>query len=219
MKCKPGFHYVKKHKRISVKGVIHKVEAHCRKNSKSKINFLYKSNLNYIFDKYKNSFKYKELNRIKGYKQDKGQYDILIQFWLRYWKSEGLISENIDPLLVKSLIAVESSFRERVITKMPNSSATGLMQLLKTTMNILSRKISKEVRISNIDLTQEEARDALANIAAGTRWLIFKITTSPNRKSKSKKERMYSGVKYYHSWNDDGDTYARKVFQVYENSK
>lgn len=143
----------------------------------------------------------------------------MIQFWLRYGKRKGLISEEIDPLLVKALIAAESSFRERVITKMPNSSATGLMQLLKTTMNILSKKISNEVRVANIDINQEEAREALVNIAAGTRWLIFKITTSPNRKSKSKKIRMYSGVKYYHSWNEDGDTYAKKVFQVYENSK
>ena len=200
-------------------GVVHRVEAHCRKNSKSKVNFLYKSNINYIFDKYENNFKYKKLNRIKGYKQDKGQYDILIQFRLKYCKSKGLINEDIDPLLVKALIAAESSFRERVITKMPNSSATGLMQLLKTTMNILSKKISKEVRVANIDINQEEAREALVNIAAGTRWLIFKITTSPNRKSKSQKVRMYSGVKYYHSWNDDGDVYAKKVFQIYENSK
>ena len=219
MKCRPGFHYVKKHTRNSVNNVIHRVEAHCRKNPKSKLNFLYKSNLNYIFDKYENSFKYKKLNKIKGYKQDKGQYDVLIQFWLKYWKSKGLIGEDIDPLLIKALIAVESSFRERIITKMPNSSATGLMQLLKTTMNILSKKISKEVRVANIDITQEEAREALVNIAAGTRWLVFKITTSPNRKSKNKKIRMYSGIKYYHSWNEDGDAYARKVFRIYENSK
>jgi hypothetical protein len=97
------------------------------------------------------------ISRQDSHKQDKGQYDILIQFWLKYWKNKGLISEEIDPLLVKALIAVESSFQERIITKMPNSSATGLMQLLITTMNILSKKISKEVRVANIDITQEEA--------------------------------------------------------------
>ncbi len=219
MKCRPGYHYVKKHTRKSVNGTRHIVENHCRKNSGLKKSFLYKSNLEYIYENCKDTFKYKKLNRIKGYKQDRGQYDVLIQFWLKYWRKKGLISEDIDPLLIKALIAIESSFREKVITKMPNSSATGLMQLLKTTMNILSRKISKEVKVANVDISQEEAREALVNIAAGTRWLIFKITTSPNRKSKFKKIRIYSGIKYYHSWNEDGEEYAKKVFKVYESSR
>ena len=36
MKCKPGYHFVKEHKRISVNGVSHIVEAHCRENLSSK---------------------------------------------------------------------------------------------------------------------------------------------------------------------------------------
>lgn len=36
MKCKPGYHYVKKHQRIGKNGTKHIVEEHCRKNPKSK---------------------------------------------------------------------------------------------------------------------------------------------------------------------------------------
>lgn len=219
MKCKPGFHHVKKHFRISKKSTQHIVEGHCRKNPKSKEKFLYRSNLNYIYEKLKDNYRYKKLNRIKGYLQDKGQYDELIQFWLNYWKDQGLIDENIDPLLVKAIIACESSFRESVITDMPGSSATGLMQILVSTMKILAKKTSKEIRKSNIDISQDEAKEANSNIAAGTRWLIYKITTSPWKNKKIKKDRMFGGVKFYHSWNNDGENYADKVFKVYYDSK
>lgn len=204
---------------MSSNGIKHVVENHCRKNPKSKEDFLYKSNLDYIYEKFKNRYKYKKLSKIKGYPQDKGQYDEIIQFWLNYWKDEGLINEDIDPMLIKAIIAAESSFREKIITAIAGSSATGLMQLTKTTMNILSKKISNEVTKSNIQINQEEAKEANNNIAAGTRWLIFKITTSPWKRKSTKNERIFGGIKYYHSWDTDGEEYAKKVFGIYEKSK
>ena len=119
MNCEPGFHFVKRHTRISKKGNRHVVEDHCRKNPKSKEKFLFKSNLDFIYENFKNRYSYIKLNKIAGHPQDKGQYDELIQFWLKYWKDQGLIKEEIDPLLVKTIIAVESSFRERVVTNLP----------------------------------------------------------------------------------------------------
>lgn len=219
MKCRPGYHHVKQHYHVSKNGTSHIVEDHCRKNPKSKEKMLYRSNLDYIYDQYKNNYKYKKLNKIKGYPQDKGHYDELIQFWLKYWKGKGLINDDVDPLLVKSIIACESSFRESIITDMPGSTATGLMQIVKKTMRILARKLGNEIRKENIDITQDEAKVANINIAAGTRWLIYKITTSPWRKKKNKKDRIYGGVKYYHSWDIDGEKYADKVFKVYHESK
>lgn len=221
MKCKPESHFVKEHLRISISisGARHTVNAHCRKKPKAKKGFLYKSNLDYIYEHLKSNYKYKKLKKIKGYKQDKGQYDELVQFWPKYWKDAGLINEDVDPLLIKAIIATESSFQERVITKLPNSSATGLMQIVKKTMRILAKKLGKEVRSANIDITQEEAKEANTNIAAGTRWLIYKITTSPWKNKKSKKERIYGGIKYYHSWDEDGDKYAEKVLRIYNESK
>ena len=159
------------------------------------------------------------MNRIKGYPQDKGQYDELIQFWLKYWKDQNLIKDDIDPLLVKAIIACESSFREEVVTTMPGSTATGLMQIVKRTMRILAKKLGNEVRKANIEITQDEAKEANTNIAAGTRWLIYKITTSPWKKKSNMKDRIYGGVKYYHSWDSDGEKYADKVFKLYNESK
>lgn len=219
MKCKPGFHHVKKHQRISKNGTKHLVEEHCRKNPKSKAKFLYRSNLNYLYHKFKNDYSYRKLKKIKGYPQDKGQYDELIQFWLKYWKDQGLINEDIDPLLVKAIIACESSFREEVVTTMSGSTATGLMQIVKRTMRILAKKLGNEIRKANIDITQDEAKEANTNIAAGTRWLIYKVTTSPWKKKSNKKDRIYGGVKYYHSWDSDGEKYAEKVFKLYNESK
>ena len=69
MKCKPGFHHVKKHQRMSKDAAKHIVEEHCRKNPKSKEKFLYRSNLNFIYEEFKNNYKYKKLKQIKGYPQ------------------------------------------------------------------------------------------------------------------------------------------------------
>ncbi|MCK5074515.1 MAG: transglycosylase SLT domain-containing protein [Bacteriovoracaceae bacterium] len=215
MLCKPGYYYVKKHIRISKNGIRHIVEAYCRKNSNSKKDFLYSSNLNYLFEKFRNKYKYKKLKKIRGYRDD-GQYDVMIQFWLKYWKGKDLIKFDIDPLLIKAMIAAESSFRERVITKLPGSTATGLMQITTTTMRILAGKYGKEIRKCRIEITQQEARSANSNIAAGVRWIIYKITTSPGKRAKTLKEKIYAGVKYYHSWDKEGEEYARKVWKIYE---
>lgn len=67
MKCKPGYHHVKRHFRASGSGEKHKVEEHCRKNPKSKSKFLFKSNLDYLYERYRNKYKYKTLKRIKVY--------------------------------------------------------------------------------------------------------------------------------------------------------
>ena len=218
--CRPGTHHVKSHMRISVEGRRHIVKAHCRTNPRSRKNVLYASNVNYLFKKNKNRFK--ELKKIKRY-NDHGQYDKLIQFWLDYWDRKKIIDFKIDPILIKAIIAVESSFREGVITKEINSSATGLMQITKTTMGhlagIRNAKGEIEVRTHQVSISQEEARIAPANIAAGIRWLLHKIKTSPRRNSKNIKDRLHGGVKFYYGWTDDGQRSMEKVLRIYEENK
>ena len=220
MICRPGTHHVKKHFRISTNGKRHVVEEHCRTNPKHKSNILFASNLEYLFVNKKK--KYSKLKKIQGQK-DFGQYDEMIQFWLDYWKNKNEINFNIDPMIIKSIITVESSFREKVITKIPGSSATGLMQVTKSTMKWLSGKPKKDgyiqVSKNQVDINQKEAQSANSNIAAGTRWLIFKINTSPDRKSKTNKKRLYAGVKFYYGWNEDGQKYLEKVLKVYNENK
>jgi hypothetical protein len=220
MICKPGSHRVKKHYRISANGKKHAVEEHCRLNSKKKSAILYSSNLDYLFINKKK--KYARLKKIKGYK-DFGLYDEMIQFWLDYWKSKNEISFNIDPMLIKAIIAVESSFRDKVITKTVGSSATGLMQITKNTMKWLAGKPQRnghiQVHKNQVDINQDEAKVANSKIAAGTRWLIFKINKSRNRYSKSKEKRLHGGIKFYYGWTEDGQKYLDKVLKVYHENK
>ena len=109
------------------------------------------------------------MRKIKGQK-DFGQYDEMIQFWLDYWEDKKEINFTIDPMLIKSIITVESSFREKVVTKISGSSATGLMQVTKSTMKWLAGKPKKDgyvqVKKNQVDINQEEAKLANPNIAA-----------------------------------------------------
>lgn len=220
MRCKPGYHYVRSHRRLNEDGSKSAVAAHCRRNSGAKAKHLFATNLDYLFRELKDTYPAKKLKRIKGF-DDQGQYDEVVQFWLDYWKDQKLIDFDIDPLLIKAVIAVESSFKEQVITKLPNSSATGLMQVTKSTMTILARRGEhREIRSFPVEITQEEAQTANSNIAAGTRWLIHKISSFPARnKAKTPQEKMLGGLKYYHSWNSEGEAYAKKVWKLYEASK
>jgi hypothetical protein len=181
---------------------------------------LFASNLEYLFINRKK--KYSKLKKIKGQK-DFGQYDEMVKFWIDYWGDQKEINFHIDPMIVKAIITVESSFREKVITKIPGSSATGLMQITKRTMEWLSGKPKKDgyiqVSKNQIDINQKDAQSANSNIAAGTRWLIFKINTSPDRNSKSKVKKLQGGIKYYYGWNEDGQKYLEKVLKVYNANK
>jgi len=126
-------------------------------------------------------------------------------------------------MIIKSIIAVESSFREKVITKISGSSAAGLMQVAKSTMKWLSgHPTSKgyiEIKENHVEITQEEALFANINIAAGTRWLIHKINTSPGRKLENDEDKVNAGIKYYYGWTDDGQKYLEKVLKIYEKNK
>ena len=76
-----------------------------------------------------------------------------------------------------------------------------------------------QVSKNQIDINQKDAQSANSNIAAGTRWLIFKINTSPDRNSKSKVKKLQGGIKYYYGWNEDGQEYLEKVLKVYNANK
>lgn len=129
--CPPGEHYVRSHLRATKKGMT-RVSAHCRKNRKGKENLLYASNLRHIY--YSSGPKnYPKLPAIKGFRGFH-QYDSMIQFWAEYWKGKKVLHQQVDPLLIKALIAAESSFRSGVRTKDPKSTATGLMQILGSTL-------------------------------------------------------------------------------------
>ena len=94
MNCRPGHHFVSEHKRLSVNGMIHVVAAHCRENPLSKKEFLYGTNLDYLYENGKKRYQYQILKKIKGYK-DNGQFDELIQFWLKFWQEKNLLQMRL----------------------------------------------------------------------------------------------------------------------------
>lgn len=214
----PGSHVVKRHTKISQNGIKYCVKAHTRKNRGKKA-ILLPENLLYLY--WHGDRDFPSVGAVKGF-DEYPELDSVIQFWLNFWKEQGLpFPEDLDPLLIKALIAKESSFRTQVRTRAKNSSATGLMQILQSTLYRLegipdSRK-NIEVPDHYLQLKLEDLTDPVINIAAGTRWLSHKYYLLC-RDKKIKNKDLYSTVKYYNQWNKLGDKYADEVFTLYHNS-
>src|SRR3989344_7764731 len=107
--CQPGFHVVRGHQRVCHSGTTTWVDAHVRKNRGKIRPGILKENIYFLF--WNSKKKYSSLEEITGFEGKGAQYDELIQFWLDYWKSQGVkFPKNIDSLLIKAMIAVESTF-------------------------------------------------------------------------------------------------------------
>lgn len=212
----PGFHVVKRHVKISEKGVKYYVKAHVRKNSGKKSTLL-PENLLYLY--WHGEHDYSPIGTVKGFAEFP-ELDSVIQFWLNFWKEQGLpFPKDLDPLFIKVIIAKESSFRPQVRTRAITSSATGLMQILQSTLyrleGIPENKII-ELQGNFLQLKLKDLTDPVINIAAGIRWLSHKYYLL--LKSKTKKQDLHSTIKSYHQWNELGDKYADEVFKLYNDS-
>ena len=200
----PGYHVVTRQARISRNGVRYFVKAHPRKNRGKKI-VLLPENLLYLF--WHGDLEYPTIGAVHGYPEYQ-ELDAVIQFWLNYWKEFGLpYPKNIDPMIVKVMIAVESSFRPKVGAK--ESSAFGLMQITDT-----SRKDVKHINDGLLDLERKDLEDPVINIAMGIRWLSYKFTCI----EKSQRKDLFNTIKYYYD-KRKGDEYAHKVLNLYNLSK
>lgn len=213
----PGSHVVKRHAKISANGIKYYVKAHIRKNSGKKV-VLLPENLLYLY--WHGDHEYPSLGTVKGF-EEFPEFDQAIQFWLNFWKEQGLLfPENLDPFLIKVLIAKESSFRTHIKTKIAGSSATGLMQVLQSTLYRI-KGIPKnkyiEVKDHFLELKLTDLTDPVINIATGIRWLSHKYSLLLAGK-KAKPDDVYSMVKYYHSWDEHGEAYANNIFQMYKES-
>jgi hypothetical protein len=215
--CPPGYHVVRGHQRVCHLGTVTWVDAHVRKN-RSKIRpGLLIENIHYQFWNSKN--KYPLLKQIPGYPQG-DKYDELIQFWLDYWKTEGLkFPEDLDPLMVKALISVESGFNPNAKSTDPDSSAAGLMQLTDQSLRVLGGLPNKEkwieVREHLIHVTKKDKLDPVVSVALGTRLLAHKFTQIPRQYPKNSKGALIG----YHSFDKEGENYAEKVLSRYQAAK
>jgi soluble lytic murein transglycosylase-like protein len=164
----PGSHVVARQARISKNGIKYFVKAHIRKNRGKKV-VLLPENLLYLY--WLGDQEYPNLGKVKGY---------------------GDFPDDLDPFLIKVIIAIESRFRPSIRTKLPGSSATGLMQITNKTREDLNGK-SKEskhaLRDSFLDLDMVDLTDPVINMLRG-----------------------------YYDWHNGGEAYAHKVLNLYNAS-
>ncbi len=214
--CPPGEHIVRGYERRNHSGTISWVETHLCKNPGKGGEILWPENIFYLFWNSKN--KYSKLGAINGFPAN-SEIDPVIQFWMDYWKDQGLNFPDADPLLFKALIAVESRFNPNVKSKVKGSSASGLMQVTDQMRRILSggpdNKGYREVTSNKIRISKEEIFDPLLNVAIGTRCLFYKYSKIPGRADKN----IFNAIKNYHSWDEAGENYAKKVTDLFKKSK
>lgn len=208
----PGHHVVEKQARISKNGIKYYVRAHIRKNRGSKI-VLLPENILYLFSH--GDQEYPRLGKVKGYPEHP-ELDSVIQFWLNYWKEAGLrFPKDLEPFMIKVLIAVESRFQLKADPNVKHSTAFGLMQVTGTTRDDLKGKKRKDhvlLRDLYLDLEREDLADAVISIAAGIRWLSFKFDSI-----RSGQKNSFNMFRNYNSWTQ-GESYAKKVMDLYHSS-
>jgi hypothetical protein len=209
----PGFHVVKRHVKISENGIKYFVKAHLRKN-RGKQAILLPENILYLY--WYGDQDYPRLGVVAGF-QEYPELDSVIQFWLNYWKDQGLLfPKDLTPLHIKVLIAKESSFRTKADPGVVESSAYGLMQITNTTRQDLrgeTRNNTMSLRDYYVDLDRKDLEDPIISIAAGIRWISYKYSSLPKR---AKKDTFNTFRNYYRY--RDGKEYAQKIFDMYNNS-
>jgi hypothetical protein len=95
----PGFHVVKRHAKISENGIKYFVKAHLRKN-RGKLAILLPENILYLY--WHGDQDYPRLGTVDGF-SEYPELDPVIQFWLNYWKEEGLpFPKDLTPFHIKS---------------------------------------------------------------------------------------------------------------------
>lgn len=210
--CAPGYHFVRGHERVCKSGKVTWVDEHTARNPGRNASSYLSENLYFLFQESKNT--YPKIGKICGFDEYE-EVDPLIHFWLGYWKDRGLpFPEDLDPKLVKAVIAYESSFNPAAKSK--GSSATGLMQVTNSTRAILSGSPKKdgvvEIKKEQIKVKQDDLKDPLINVAVATRWLSYKYQSL----SRGSEKNAFNMLKYYNEWNERGEKYAKKVFELYQ---
>jgi len=215
--CSPGYYVVKGHERVCHSGTVTWVDTHVRRNRGKIKPGLLIENIHYLY--WNSKKKYSALAKIDGYSKG-DEYDSVVQFWLDYWKSQGVkFPDDLDPLMIKALISVESSFNPKAKSKDPKSTASGLMQVTDQMLRVLeghpNAKKWIEARDHLIHVAKADKLDPIVNIALGIRILGHKFSQIPKRYPKTARGALIG----YHQWNEKGEAYADEVLSRYENAR
>lgn len=174
--CPIGQHWVKRHPKKLRSGKVTDHDGHCRKNKKSKGDFYHADELILIaqnhFDSLSSDPHAMPIPHSLKF-PDGNKYDLLIAGWTKFWNDVLNPEELLSPDLVKALIATESSFKTPKDQKSKDGTARGLIQITENTRKIL-QDLKGELKDHHIELSIEESRDPITNIAAGIRWLHYK---------------------------------------------
>lgn len=205
--CPTGHHWVVEHPRKTDSGKT-SVEGHCRKNPKNK-DMLDPQEILQIAQQHFKSLKVMPSpNDLKFPEGNK--YDSIIAGWCQYWNEVMSPETLIHPNIVKALIATESGFSSEPIGA-KGHKAIGIMQLMPQTLKYLSLS-GKEINNHFIELSTEDAKNPVVNIAAGTRWLFrkYELTKYKLKRSPTWLEVLldYKGI-----LNDD----SKKALEIKEN--
>ncbi len=212
--CPVGFHVVRRHRRVCQSGSKIWVEAHIAKNRAAAEKSILPENLKYSYWNADLS-KYKPLHSISGF-DSHHEIDALIQYWLEYWQLHNLdFPENIDPLMIKSMIAVASSFD-------PNASSSdgtrvGLMLVPNEALvdfSIQALRGVPKAKQKEIAVSLEDLVDPVVNIAIGCRWASVKFSTL-----QTTEKTIYNMLKAYRRWHSQGDVFAARVIAYYNKSR
>ena len=174
--CPIGEHWVRRHPKHLGPGKVTDHDGHCRKNKKSKSELYHADELKLIADTYFESLKSEpdvmpapdSLDFPNGNK-----YDLLIAGWTKFWNEVLGPDELLTPDLVKALMATESSFEMPKDHASTDGTTRGLIQVTEGTRKIL-QNIKGELKNHHLDLTADESREPVINVAAGIRWLHHK---------------------------------------------
>lgn len=149
--CPPGYHVVKGHERVCKSGTVTWVDAHIRKNRGKIRPGLLKENIHFLF--WSSKKKYLTLEEIKGFEGNGAEYDELIQFWLDYWKSQGIeFPDKLDPVIS---IALGTRLLGHKYSQLRNSKKKTLRQLIR---NYHSRDEEGDAYAEKVLLLYEKSR-------------------------------------------------------------
>ena len=215
--CPPGYHIVHGHKRVCESGTVTWVDAHIRRNRGKIKPGLLVENIHYLY--WNSKKKYPALARVEGYNRG-DEYDSVIQFWLDYWKAQGIkFPDDLNPLMVKALISLESSFDPKARSRDPKSTASGLMQITDQMLRVLgghpNAKKWIEARSHLIHVTKADKLDPVISIALGARLLGHKFSQIPKRYPKNARSALIG----YHHWSEKGEMYADEILYRYEKAR
>ena len=174
--CPIGEHWVRRHPKNLSSGKVTDHDGHCRKNKNRKTEFYHADELKLIAETHFFSLTSDPdampVPDSLGYPNG-NKYDLLIAGWTKFWNEVLKAEEPLSPDLVKALMATESSFKTPKDQRSNDGKARGLIQVTENTRKIL-QNLKGELKNHHMELSVDESREPVTNIAAGIRWLHHK---------------------------------------------